>query len=76
MHVATIEVRPAENDLKVLWLYWVEQNTVVARLNRDLHGRCTVTPLGPHWNPMKSISQLFNNADQACEEVKRYFERR
>jgi hypothetical protein len=74
--MATIEVQPDENERGLLWLRWVEQNCVVARLNQDFHGRCTVTPIGSHWNPMKSMGQLFDNAEQACDEVRRYFERR
>ena len=40
--LAKIEMRPDNIETEVWWLYWVEREEVVGRVERELGGRCTV----------------------------------
>jgi hypothetical protein len=74
--VAHIEMRADPVETDVWWLYWVEREEIVARIDQDPAGSATVTPRGPHWSPMKSIGQSFDSLASALREVQLYFERR
>jgi hypothetical protein len=72
--MATIVLIP-DNVLAHNWLIrWVERNEVIGRIVQDNNGRCQISPLGPHWSPMKSFAAFsFSNLDEALAEVKLYF---
>jgi hypothetical protein len=72
--MATVEMRQDEADPKVWWVYWVERQEIVARLDQDLRGRCRVTPHGPHWSPMKSMASTFESLACALHDVQLYFQ--
>jgi hypothetical protein len=74
--MALIEMRADHVDMNVWWLWWVDRNEIVGRIDQDLSGVVWVTPQGPHWSPMKSISRLFPSPVSAHREVQLYFERR
>ena len=74
--LAKIEMRPDNIETEVWWLYWVERAELVGRVERDLGGRCTVSPQGPSWSPMKSIGRSFADPADALREVQLYFENR
>jgi hypothetical protein len=74
--VAKIEIRPDTIRTDVWWLYWVEREEVVGRIDQEPSGSCTVTPQGPYWSPMKSVGRMFNSPLSALREVQLYFERR
>ena len=74
--MAEIEMRSDAVRPDVWWLYWVERDEIVGRIDQDSGGLCTVTPQGPHWGPMKSIGRAFESPASACREVQLYFGRR
>lgn len=74
--VADIEMRPDPGRRGVWWVYWVERGEIVGRIDQDLIGRCTVTPQGSHWSPMKSVGRSFDSPSGALREVRLYFARR
>jgi hypothetical protein len=74
--LAKIEMRPDNIEKEVWWLYWLERKEVVGRIERELSGRFSVTPQGPHWSPMKSIGRSFAEPADALREVQLYFENR
>jgi hypothetical protein len=74
--LAKIEMRPDNIETKVWWLYWVEREEIVGRIEEDVAGQCTVTPQGPYWSPMKSVAGSFREPADALREVQLYFERR
>ena len=74
--MATIELRQNEEDASVWWLYWLERQEIVARVEQDLRGRCRVIPQGPHWSPMKSMGTPFESPSHARHEVQLYFQHR
>lgn len=74
--MAEIEMRHDNIDENVWWLCWVERAEIVARVDQDADGRCTMTPQGQHWSPMKSFGRLFESPSAALREVELYFRRR
>lgn len=74
--MAEIEMRPDPVSNGVWWIYWVEREEVVARIDQDLGGRCRVIPQGPNWSPMKTVGGSFDSPSSALREVRLYFARR
>jgi hypothetical protein len=74
--VAELVMRPDTGRTHVWWVVWVERDEIVARIDRDPDGACTVSPQGPNWSPMKRIEQSFDSPASALREVELYFERR
>ena len=74
--VAEIVMRPDTVRSDVWWVVWVEREEIVARIDQDPSGVCTVTPQGPHWSPMKSVGRTFDSPANALYEVQQYFARR
>jgi hypothetical protein len=74
--VAEIEMRPDNVEIEVFWLYWVERNEIVGRIDEEPDGRSTMTPQGPHWSPLKSFARSFDSRQSAFREVQLYFARR
>jgi hypothetical protein len=72
--MATIVLVP-DNVLANTWsIRWVEQDEVIGRIVRNSDGCCYISPLGPHWSPMKSFAAFsFSNPDEALAEVDLYF---
>jgi hypothetical protein len=72
--MATIILVP-DNVLAHSWsINWVEKNEVIGRIVQDNNGSCQISPLGPHWSPMKSFAAFsFSNPDEALAEVNLYF---
>lgn len=74
--MAELVMRPDTGSVHVWWLIWVDRDEIVARIDRDLRGACTVTPQGAHWSPLKRIERSFDSPESAFREVELYFERR
>jgi hypothetical protein len=74
--VAEIDMRPDTVSCDVWWVFWVEREEIVARIDQDSTGACTVTPQGPHRRPMKSFRRSFDSPTSALREVQLYFGRR
>jgi hypothetical protein len=72
--MATIILIP-DNVLAHSWsINWVEQNEVIGRIVQDNSGCCQISPIGPHWSPMKSFAAFsFRSPDEALAEVSLYF---
>ena len=72
--MATIELVPDNVDRQLWWMSWAEQDEIIGRIVQDSNGRCQITPLGPHWSPMKSFAgSSFDRPERALHEVQLYF---
>jgi hypothetical protein len=74
--VAELVMRPDTSRTRLWWVTWVERDEIVARIDRDPDGACTVKQQGPHWSPMKRMERSFDSPESALREVQLYFERR
>ncbi len=74
--MAELVMRPDAASTQVWWVIWVERDEVVARIERDPSGLCTVVPQGTNWSPMKRIGRSFDSPLNALREVQLYFKRR
>ena len=74
--MAELVMRPDTGSTHVWWVLWVDQKEIVARIDRDPSGACTVRPQGPHWSPLKRMEMRFDSPASAFREVQLYFERR
>lgn len=75
--MATIKLVPDNVDARIWWMYWVEKDEIIGRVDQDSNGRCQIASQGPHWSPMKSFAGFsFDRPEGALAEVELYFRNR
>ena len=72
--MATINLRPHNENSSIWYLVWAEQEEVIGKVIQGEDNRYHIAPQGPHWSPMKSFAfQSFENPAGALREVRLYF---